>query len=193
MPDTTLYLIPYTLHLIPTRCLQMPPLCCFSYCFFKVSSLPGGHAPFVGGCRPAVLSVVFTVLCAWCLRHSAVESYHLIPNTLYLAPDTYEMPPDASSVLLFLLFFQGFFPSRWPCTICRRLPPSGAKRGFYSTLCMVPSPLCGRIATFDFFVRRLRRLGSVLQCFRSWGVPDTSYLVRCTSYLNTLCLIPPYT
>ena len=70
----TLYLIPHTryipktLYLIPTRCFQMSPRClpvspcCFSYGFFKVSSPPGGHAPFAAGHRPALPDCVFTVL-----------------------------------------------------------------------------------------------------------------------------------
>ena len=82
-----------------------------------------------------------------CLRHYALDlvtyALYLIPYTSYqvytedLVPDTYKMLPDVSqmppsvSVLLFLWFLQGFFPSRWPCTICRRPPPSGARLRFY--------------------------------------------------------------
>ena len=63
-----------------------------------------------------------------------------MPYTLYLipytSPDTYKMLPDVSqmppsvSVLLFLWFLQGFFPSRWPHAICRRPPRSGARLRF---------------------------------------------------------------
>ena len=55
-----LFLIPSTLYLVPDTLYLVP--CYFSYGFFKVSSLPGGHMPFVAGHRPAVLDCVFTVL-----------------------------------------------------------------------------------------------------------------------------------
>ena len=83
-----------------------------------------------------------------CLALRIAFMHHLSPPccfSLYLVPYTLYL-------VLFLWFLQGFFPSRWPCAICRRPPPSAARLRFYGawwgSLSSRAREMVGR-ATFD--------------------------------------------